>query len=101
MPLLTFITNLNMGGGSGFIPPIVPPVVSKGFGIYGVSYRRKRNNELEVQIDEKVDRTELRKFIEERMAGPATEKAKEQEIRLGFSKRDLDAIIVAILASEL
>ena len=79
----------------GFLEFIAP---SRPFGSYGVSFRRKKNEELEVQIDEKADRVELRKFLEERMADS---ELSSEEIQLDLSKRDLDTIIVAILASEL
>ena len=79
----------------GFLEFIAP---SRPFGSYGVSFRRKKNEELEVQIDEKADRIELRKFLEERMADS---KLSSEEIHLDLSKKDLDTIIVAILASEL
>jgi len=79
----------------GFLEFITP---SRPFGSYGVSFRRKKNEELEVQIDEKADRIELRKFLEERMADS---KLSSEEIHLDLSKKDLDTIIVAILASEL
>jgi len=79
----------------GFLGFIAP---SRPFGSYGVSFRRKKNEELEVQIDEKTDRFELRKFLEERMADS---KLSSEEIHLDLSKKDLDTIIVAILASEL
>ena len=79
----------------GFLEFIAP---SRPFGSYGVSFRRKKNEELEVQIDEKADRVELRRFLEERMTDS---KLSSEEIQLNLSKKDLDTIIVAILASEL
>jgi len=79
----------------GFLEFIAP---SRPFGSYGVSFRRKKNEELEVQIDEKADRVELRKFLEERMADS---ELSSEEIHLDLSKKDLDTIIVAILVSEL
>lgn len=100
--MITSFFNSEFFGGEFFNGEVTTfPVISRGFGIYGVSFRRKVNNELEVQIDERVDRAELRKVLEKQLAGPSTSKVEVQGIELKLSKRDLDSIIAVILASEL
>ena len=98
--ILTFVNSGTLSG-----QPIFPFIKSMGF--YGVSYRRK-NQELIVEIDEKADRVELRRYLEERIADPQEELMAgpqpvllEQEVEVGLSKKDLSTIISAILASEL